>query len=68
MLGVRRTTVSLAAHTLQRAGVIDYRRGKIEVINRKTLQAISCDCYKMVKRNIEQVSASAKQTKTARED
>ena len=52
MLGVRRTTVSLAAHTLQAAGVIHYQRGKIGIANRRGLQAISCDCYRMVKHNI----------------
>jgi CRP-like cAMP-binding protein len=68
MLGVRRTTVSLAAHTLQRAGVIDYQRGKIKVTNRKVLEAIACDCYQMVRRNIEQISAAARAAKTAAED
>ena len=52
MLGVRRTTVSLAAHTLQKAGVIHYRRGKISIADRKGLHSISCDCYRTVKQNI----------------
>lgn len=52
MLGVRRTTVSLAAQTLQNAGVIHYSRGKISVADRKGLLTVSCDCYRTVKQNI----------------
>ncbi|GAC1341136.1 MAG: Crp/Fnr family transcriptional regulator [Bradyrhizobium sp.] len=64
MLGVRRTTVTLAAHTLQAAGVVSYRRGKIEITDRKGLEAIACDCYVMVKRNIEIVTAPRKSAGT----
>lgn len=52
MLGVRRTTVSLAAQTLQNAGVINYRRGKITISDRRGLQRVACDCYRMAKQNI----------------
>ena len=64
MLGVRRTTVTLAAHTLQAAGVVSYRRGKIEITDRKGLEAIACDCYLMVKRNIEVVTAIHRSPRT----
>ena len=49
MLGVRRTSVSLVANTLQDAGLIHYRRGRIEITNLEGLRATSCECYEIVK-------------------
>jgi CRP-like cAMP-binding protein len=45
MLGVRRQQVSLAAKKLQRAGLIDYRHGQIEVRDRAGLEKAACECY-----------------------
>jgi CRP-like cAMP-binding protein len=45
LLGVRRQTISLIARTLQQAGLITYRRGVLRVVNRKGLEATSCECY-----------------------
>ena len=45
MLAVRRTTVTLVARGLQKAGIIQYRRGKIEILDRKKLEKRSCECY-----------------------
>jgi CRP-like cAMP-binding protein len=45
LLGVRRTTVTLVAKTLQDAGIINYRRGAIEVVDGYALQQSSCECY-----------------------
>lgn len=50
MLGVRREGVTEAAGRLQRLGVIEYRRGHIEVIDRPKLEKLSCECYAVVKR------------------
>lgn len=44
LLGVRRTTVTLMARTLQDAGIIWYRRGLIEVVDRHALRLASCEC------------------------
>jgi len=63
MLGVRRTTVSLAAHTFQQAGLIRYRRGKVELIDREGLEAVSCECYGTVRRNVEMIIQTAKLAK-----
>jgi CRP-like cAMP-binding protein len=55
MLGVRRTTVTFAARLLQSAGVIRYRRGVIQIINRQALEDMACECYAMLRHNIEKV-------------
>ena len=49
MLGVPRTSVTTAAATLRRAGLIRYSRGRITVTDLAGLEAASCECYQMVK-------------------
>lgn len=49
MLGVRREGVTCTALKLQRAGLIDYTRGRVAVIDRRALEALSCECYGVVK-------------------
>ena len=45
MLGASRPTVTVVAGTLQKAGLITYHRGHVTVVNRKKLEAASCECY-----------------------
>ena len=45
MLGTRRTTVTLAAGLLQKDGIIEYRRGKVHILDRKKLENAACECY-----------------------
>jgi CRP-like cAMP-binding protein len=47
MLGVRRQTVTVIAGTLQKAGLLTYRRGLIRVVHREGLEAASCECYRV---------------------
>jgi CRP-like cAMP-binding protein len=49
MLGVRRTSVSLVANTLQRAGLIKYSRGKIQILDVDGLRESACECYATIK-------------------
>ena len=49
ILGVRREGVSVAAHQLQAAGLIHYRRGRITIVDRAGLESRVCECYQVVK-------------------
>jgi CRP-like cAMP-binding protein len=50
MLGVRREGVTEAAGKLQQAGVIQYSRGRIRVLDRSRLEHMACECYEVVKK------------------
>jgi CRP-like cAMP-binding protein len=52
MLGVRREGITEAAGNLQRAGIIHYRRGHIAVLKRAGLEASTCECYAVVKKEV----------------
>jgi CRP-like cAMP-binding protein len=45
MLGVRRVGVTLAAQSLQQRGMISYRRGAVQVLDRAALKSAACSCY-----------------------
>jgi CRP-like cAMP-binding protein len=55
MLGVRREGINTAAGKLQTLGVIRYRRGRIKVLDRKKLERLCCECYEVVKKEIDRL-------------
>jgi CRP-like cAMP-binding protein len=50
MLGARRSSVNLAVGSLQRSGVIENGRGRIQLLSRDLLKGIACECYPIVER------------------
>lgn len=59
MLGVRREGVTEAAGKLQDAGVIRYRRGSIDVLDRPRMEELSCECYEVVRRETDRLLPAA---------
>jgi len=49
MLGANRKSVTLAALSMQSAGLINYRRGRIQILDRPNLEKSACECYAVVK-------------------
>lgn len=55
MLAARRSTVSVSAGILQRAGLIRYVRGHVTIVDRAGLEAVSCECYTVIKTELDRV-------------
>jgi len=55
MLGVRREGITQAAGSLQEAGFIRYRRGHISILDRKGLEMRACECYAVVKKELDRL-------------
>lgn len=58
MLGTPRTTLTLAAGQLQKADLIDYSRGRINIRNRKGLEMASCECYTTIRQEFDRLGFS----------
>ncbi|HEX4076106.1 MAG TPA: Crp/Fnr family transcriptional regulator [Candidatus Acidoferrales bacterium] len=52
MLGTRRATVTITAGLLQKAGLITYKRGRVQIKNRAGLENSACECYAAIQRHI----------------
>ncbi len=55
LLGVQRPTVSIAAHQLKRAGLIQYEYGRICIVDATGLEARACECYGLMEKHIEEM-------------
>lgn len=62
MLGVRRPSVTVVAGILQQAGLIRYHRGRVTVLDRAGLEAASCECYRVVRREYDRLLGPANST------
>lgn len=59
MLGARRSTVSVSAGILQRAGLIKYARGHVTIVDRRGLEAVACECYAVIRAELDRVSSDS---------
>jgi CRP-like cAMP-binding protein len=65
LLGVQRTTVNAVARVLQEQGLIAYRRGAVQVVDRQGLAAAACGCYRAVEDHFASVLGQAPENKQA---
>ena len=59
MLGTRRSSVTVAAGILQKAGMIDHGRGHVQIIERRKLELAACECYGIMRDQIKQWQSHA---------
>lgn len=52
MLGTRRSSVTVSAGILQKAGLIAYARGNVRIVDRPGLEEAACECYEIMQRHI----------------
>ena len=54
MLGTRRSSVTVSAGVLQKAGIIENSRGRVKILDRQKLKRAACECYGIMLRQVEQ--------------
>jgi DNA-binding FadR family transcriptional regulator len=59
MLGVTRASVNEVMRELQEAGAVDYTRGRITVLKQAELESRSCECYEVVREEVDRLLQTA---------
>jgi CRP-like cAMP-binding protein len=59
MLGTPRSTVTLAAGLLHKAGLLDYSRGKVNIRNRAGLEKAACECYHTIRKEFDRLGITS---------
>ena len=54
MLGYQRAGVSIAMGSLVKAGLIEHKRGTVNILNRPGLEAAACDCYREMQNELDE--------------
>src|SRR5205807_8405796 len=60
LLGVRRATITVIASEFQRAGLVEFGRRRVTIRNRAGLEAMSCECYRVIKDQFDRLSSSGR--------
>ena len=55
LMGTTRPTISLVVQTFEKAGILQVERGAITVLDRARLEAVSCECYRIIKEHFEEI-------------
>jgi CRP-like cAMP-binding protein len=64
MLGTRRSTVTIAAGIFQGEGLIRYSRGVLTIVDRRGLEEVACDCYRLMKKQVQTWQGSSEAATT----
>jgi CRP-like cAMP-binding protein len=59
MLGTPRSTVTLAAGILHKAGLVDYSRGQVHIRNRSGLESAACECYQTIRKEFDRLGINS---------
>ena len=54
MLGYQRAGVSIAMHSLVKAGLIEHKRGTVTIVNRSGLELAACECYREMNHDLDE--------------